>query len=1136
VAGLTAVVLVAGTVPLLAGAQGASAASSELFFSEYVEGSGNNKALEVYNGTGAAVNLATGGYNVQMFFNGSASAGLTINLTGTVADGEVFVPAQSTAAPEILAQADQTNGSAWFNGNDAVVLRKGTTVLDVIGQVGTDPGAEWGTGLTSTMDNTLRRKASVHAGDPVGDDAFDPALEWDGFATNTFGGLGSHTVTEVDTPPTVASTSPASNATAVARDANLAVTFSEPVTLAGDWFTLTCSASGNHAATVSGGPAAYVLDPTTDFADNDSCTLTVVASGVTDLDGTPDAMAGDAVVPFTTAQSVACTQPYTPIPEIQGDGATVALTGTRTTQGVVVADYEGPSPALRGFYLQDPVGDGNPATSDGIFVFEGSNADTVKVGDVVRVTGTAAENQGQSQISVGTITRCGTGSVTPTPISFPVQSDTYLERYEGMNVTVPQAMTVTEHFQLGRFGQVVVSSGGRLQQPTNVVAPGAAAAALQASNNLRRLIIDDASQAQNPDPIVWGRVGKPLSATNTLRGGDTVTDATGVMTYTWAGNAASGNAYRLRPIGSLGGAAEFVAANSRPSSPPAVGGDVRVVGMNLLNFFNTLDTAPNNCRGGLTGDLMDCRGANSTVELERQWTKTVAAVNGTGADVVAFMEMENDGYGPGSAEQFLVDRLNAATAPGTWAFIDADRATGQVDALGNDAIKVGMLYKPDKVTPVGRTAALNSLAFVNGGTSKPRNRPALAQAFQDTSTGGVFLAVANHLKSKGSGCAVDGNGNDVADDAGDGQGNCNVVRTRAAGVLADWLATDPTGTGDPDVLLLGDLNSYAKEDPIATLESKGFASLIADRNGPEAYSYVFDGQWGYLDHALGSASMRNQVTGVGDWHINSDEPSVLDYNTDFKTPNLVESLYAPDQFRISDHDPVVVGLSLTNSAPVVGTVTGPVAAVSVGAPAAISAAFSDADRVDTHTATVEWGDGSSSAGTVDGGTVSGSHTYSTAGSYTVRVTVTDQWGHRGASTLESVVVYDPAAGFATGGGWVSSPAGALMSNPGHTGKGSFQLNATYSAGATRPGGSLTYSLSGTQFALGTTSLDWLVVTGDTARLAGPATLNGSAGYRVLATLTDRGKADTLRVAVTDGSGAVVYDSGAQAVQGQVTLH
>jgi predicted extracellular nuclease len=173
--------------------------ADDLLLSEYIEGSSNNKALEIFNGTGAAINLGTGGYNVQMFFNGSASAGLTINLTGTVADGDVFVLAQSLADPAILAVADQTSGAGWFNGDDAVVLRKGTAVIDSLGQVGFDPGTEWGTGVVSTADNTLRRKAACEPDTATGD-VFDPSVQWDGFATNTFDGLGAHSCEDIPPP------------------------------------------------------------------------------------------------------------------------------------------------------------------------------------------------------------------------------------------------------------------------------------------------------------------------------------------------------------------------------------------------------------------------------------------------------------------------------------------------------------------------------------------------------------------------------------------------------------------------------------------------------------------------------------------------------------------------------------------------------------------------------------------------------------------------------------------------------------------------------------------------------------------------------------------------------------------------
>lgn len=879
---------------------------TELFFSEVIEGSSNNKALEIYNGTGGSVDLNAGGYNVQIFFNGNASAGLTINLTGTVADGDVYVIAQSSANATILAQADQTNGAGWYNGDDAVVLRKGTTVIDAIGQIGFDPGSEWGTGLVSTADNTLRRKADVCAGDADGYNAFDPAVEWDGYATDTVDGLGAHTAScggVVDLPPTLDSSTPANGSTIASGDASIGVTFSEPVSVSTSAFVLSCASAGSVDMVVSGGGSTYSIDPVVDLSERDACELTVQATEVTDLDGAPDTMTDDAVIAFDVGYRL-CGSWILPTYAIQGSGSTAAITGPAVTGGVVIGDYEGASPTLRGFYLQDATGDADPDTSDGIFVFNGSN-DSVNLGDLVVVTGTAAEFQGQTQVSASSITSCGTGGVTPVDVTLPVPSADYLERYEGMLVAFPQTLYVTEMFQLGRFGQVVMSSGDRLPQPTSVALPGAAALAVQAANDLNRIIVDDDRNDQNPDPILFGRGGAPLSASNTLRGGDTATGMVGVLGYTWAGNSASGNAYRLRPVNALGGTVSFEPTNERTTEAPDVGGSLRVAGFNLLNYFDTFDGLPDtvdNCSNGVGGAPTDCRGADTAFEFDRQWPKTVAAIVGLDVDVLAVTELENDGYGPSSAIADLTDRLNAATAPGTWAFVDADAATGEVNALGLDAIKVGILYRPAAVTPVGQTAALNTEAFVTGGDADLRNRPALAQAFADNATGATFIAVANHLKSKGSACE--------APDAGDGQGNCNAVRVNAVQELVAWLGTDPTGTGDPDVLLLGDYNSYAMEDPIQELLGEGFVDLQRAYGGMNAYTYVFDGQWGSLDQALASPSLEGQVTGTAAWHVNADEPSVLDYNTDFKSAGQITSLYASDAFRTSDHDPLVVGLDL----------------------------------------------------------------------------------------------------------------------------------------------------------------------------------------------------------------------------------
>jgi predicted extracellular nuclease len=191
--------LLIGMLALAGGAWGD--APAELLISEYAEGSSLNKAVELYNGTGAAVDLSLGDYELEIYFNGSTSPGTTVDLSGVVSDGDVFVVADDGADPAILAQADQTSTASFFNGDDAVVLRKAGVVVDSLGQVGFDPGSEWGSGDVSTQDNTIRRKASVCAGDTVESDAFDPAPEWDGYALNTFDGLGAHSTSCTAEPP-----------------------------------------------------------------------------------------------------------------------------------------------------------------------------------------------------------------------------------------------------------------------------------------------------------------------------------------------------------------------------------------------------------------------------------------------------------------------------------------------------------------------------------------------------------------------------------------------------------------------------------------------------------------------------------------------------------------------------------------------------------------------------------------------------------------------------------------------------------------------------------------------------------------------------------------------------------------------
>ena len=279
---------------------------------------------------------------------------------------------------------------------------------------------------------------------------------------------------------------------------------------------------------------------------------------------------------------------------------------------------------------------------------------------------------------------------------------------------------------------------------------------------------------------------------------------------------------------------------------------------------------------------MECRGADTAEELDRQRAKILAALSGMNADVYGLMEIQND---EDQSVADLVAGLNDIFGPGAYDYI----ATGYI---GTDAIKQAIIYKTATVTPAGAYAILDET--VDARFLDDYNRPVLAQSFTDNLTGSTFTVAVNHLKSKGSACVDD-------PDLGDGQGNCNLTRTAAAEALVDWLATDPTTSGASESLIIGDLNSYDKEDPIdAILEGSDdtlgtvddYTDLIFDYLGEYAYGYVFDGQTGYLDHALADPTIADNVVGVTIWHINADEPDLIDYDMTFKL-DAQDLLYAP---------------------------------------------------------------------------------------------------------------------------------------------------------------------------------------------------------------------------------------------------
>ncbi len=591
------------------------------------------------------------------------------------------------------------------------------------------------------------------------------------------------------------------------------------------------------------------------------------------------------------------------IPEIQSDQASSPFDGEQVkTMGVVTADFQGDD-QLRGFYLQDENGDDNPATSDGVFVFTPDVTPEldVNVGDRVEIIAEVDEFFGLTELkNVRRLTVLGTGTVLPTPLTLPEANDGDLETVEGMLVEITTPMTVSQTFFLSRFGQLTLSSpddegkAGRLFQPTNVFAANSPQAlALKESNERRKLVLDDGSSRQNPDVVPY--LGGPLNSEpiTPVRGGDQVSNLIGVIDFARVdANRPATNDYILQPTQMP----IFTASNPRTEEPNNTGGSLTVASFNVLNFFSEIDSGSGVCGTGNQG----CRGADSSLELTQQTQKLVAAITAIDAEIIGLVEIENNGYDATSAIATLTGAINDALGNEVYQFVMPSQATPN---LGTDAIAVGFLFKPASVEVVGSPATLTTGAF-DQTLDSGRSRQPLAVSFRDLAKDARFTVVINHFKSKRPANLPEGDPNN---DQGDGQGAFNLRRTEAANDLAVWLETNPTGINDPDILILGDLNAYAEEDPLLAFNSRGYIDLIQRFNGNRGYSFTFDGLAGSLDHALANTSMANQISGVTEWHINTDESPVFDYNTEFKPSGY----FVADAFRSSDHDPVIVGLDLT---------------------------------------------------------------------------------------------------------------------------------------------------------------------------------------------------------------------------------
>jgi predicted extracellular nuclease len=463
----------------------AEAAAGDLFFSEYIEGTSNNKALEIYNPGPNPVNLTQQLYGVQMHFNGNPTPTLTINLAGVIAPGGTFVLAQSTADPAILAKAQMTSSAGWFNGDDAVSLRKGNDFVDVIGQIGFDPGTEWGTDLTSTADNTLRRKKAITTGDTNGADAFDPAVEWEGFATNTFDGLGVHTVGP-DEPvvitcggslTTLEGFGASRNVTASDADStvtSLALDSVVPTPASGGFsrtaFTPAAADGGTATATITVDPAtptgAYTVnmaaandDPTPQTA---TCSFTVTVTDIKSIGEIQGAVL-DTDNPLTHRS-----------PLITPAGNPVVFTQGVVTQKLINRSSAGVTQFAIFLQSTESTDDDDPLSSDGIYVFMNRFPDLLRddgvpgnyvpnVGDEIVVRATVSEFFNMTQLSSARLQRVVStlnGAATPFDLNLPsdlTEANRLWERHEGEQAKVIANSIATDgldHFAGSEDGEI----------------------------------------------------------------------------------------------------------------------------------------------------------------------------------------------------------------------------------------------------------------------------------------------------------------------------------------------------------------------------------------------------------------------------------------------------------------------------------------------------------------------------------------------------------------------------------------------------------------------------------------------------------------------------------------------------------
>jgi len=929
------IVLLAGL--LLLSLSQIQAAASDLFFSEYIEGSSNNKALEIYNATGAAVDLGASGYNVQMFFNGSASAGLTINLAGTVANGDVFVVAHASANAAILSQADQTNGSGWFNGDDAVVLRKGLLVLDVIGQIGFDPGTEWGAGLLSTADNTLRRKSALCAGDTDGSNVFDPSVEWDGFATDTFDNLGLHTSDCLSGPTNPTGIGAANPATVeTGQNSLLTVAVTPGTNPASTGLAVVVDLSS-----IGGGAAQSFFDDGSNgdvtAGDNIFSYLANVPIGTTGGSKTLTASISDAELRTGSANIGLNVLVVVAINQIQGSAhqSTLVNQVVRTT-GIITAKKN------NGFWIQSDAPDSDDATSEGIFIFTNSTPSaSLLVGDNVTVVGRVTEfRPGAAADANLTITELASPSTTVNSSGNPLPAP------------------------------IILGSGGRI--PPNTVI-----------NN------DGAGNVENQPPATFDASTDGIDFYESLEGmrvqvnNAVVVGSTNNFGEIWVlGDNGAGASPRTARGGILINAGDFNPERIQlddtmyPGAWPQINIGAKLtspaVGVLDYSFGNfevlvtdtfTVDTSTQVTREvtALVGSASRVTIATFNVEnLGGNADATDRAeqiVNNLGSpDIVVLEEIQDNN---GSTNNGIVDAtttfnnlissIQAAGGP-AYAFAQINPVDGADGGQPGGNIRVGFLYNPARVTfnPIsgGDATTPNSVICTDGvpslalnpGRIDPNNiawdasRKPLIGQFEFN--GESIFVVGVHFNSKGGDNPLMG----AAQPPVLGSETQRLLQAQ----VVNAFATDILNcASDASVIVLGDVNDFQFSAPVTTLKGTILHNLFDLLPSNEQYSYVFDGNSQVLDQMVVSSYLRNSATPVYDVvHVNAEftdqvsdhDPSVAQFLPVLPVRLDIRPLLRPNLINLQSHG--VLLAAVLGSSDVNVTLINPNTVTLAGAPIA----------------------------------------------------------------------------------------------------------------------------------------------------------------------------------------------------------